>query len=199
LWSSDETRGEELIVSQNVPGGYAGKILRVDLTSGRTSSDPWSAEDMRLYVGGAGLGAKILWEEVPAETDWDHPENRLILATGPLAGLPVWGTGGLSVITRGAMTNGATSTQANGFFGACLKYSGYDAIVIQGQAPGGVYLFIQDDEVELRDASHLMGKDTWETQEALLAENGRTGHEMSVYSIGPAGENLVRFAAIQGE
>jgi aldehyde:ferredoxin oxidoreductase len=190
---------EELSVSQNVPGGYAGKILRVDLTSGRTWSQTWSAEDMRLYVGGAGLGAKILWEEGPAAASWEDPENRLILATGPLAGLPVWGTGGLSVVTRGAMTNGATSTQANGFFGACLKYSGYDAIVVQGQSPRWVSLFIQDDVVELRDASHVLGKDTWETQEALLLENGRSGHEMSVYSIGPAGENLVRFAAIQGD
>ena len=89
---------------------------------------------MREYLGGIGLGAKILYDESRAQGHWDHPDNRLILATGPLAGLPVWGTGGLTVITRGAMTNGATSTQANGFFGANLKYCGYDAIVIQGQA-----------------------------------------------------------------
>jgi aldehyde:ferredoxin oxidoreductase len=154
---------------------------------------------MRLYVGGAGLGAKILWEEVPPDTAWDHPDNRLILATGPLAGLPVWGTGGLSVATRGAMSNGGTSTQANGFFGACLKYSGYDAIVIQGQASGWVYLYIHDDTVEIRDAAFLVGKDTWETQDALQGELGLPGHQMSVYSIGPAGENLVRFAAIAGD
>lgn len=186
-------------MSQNMPGGYAGKILRVDLTSGRIWSHPWSPEEMRLYVGGAGLGAKILWEEVPATAGWDHPDNRLILATGPLAGLPVWGTGGLCVVTRGALTNGATSTQANGFFGACLKYSGYDAIVIQGQTSRWVYLYINDDVVELRDAAHLLGKDTWETQDAFQAEHGLSGHQMSVYSIGPAGETLVRFAAIQGD
>ncbi|HSB78561.1 MAG TPA: aldehyde ferredoxin oxidoreductase C-terminal domain-containing protein [Candidatus Methylomirabilis sp.] len=186
-------------MSQNMPGGYAGKILRVDLTSGRTWSDPWSPEEMRLYVGGAGLGAKILWEEVPAAAGWDQPDNRLILATGPLAGLPLWGTGGLSVVTRGALTNGATSTQANGFFGACLKYSGYDAIVIQGESSRWAYLYINDDVAELRDAAHLLGKDTWETQDALQAEHGLSGHQMSVYSIGPAGEKLVRFAAIQGD
>ena len=107
--------------AQGLPGGYAGRILRVDLGAGQTWSDPWSPEEMRTYLGGVGLGAKILWDEVPAHMEWDHPENRLILATGPLAGLPVWGTGGLSVVTRGALTNGATSTQANGFFGACLK------------------------------------------------------------------------------
>src|SRR5262249_33763222 len=123
----------------------------------------------------------------------------LVLATGPLAGLPVWGTGGLTVITRGAMTNGATSTQANGFFGANLKYAGYDAIVVQGQAPDWVYLLIDEDRLELPDARHLTGKDPWQTQDALQAELGLAGHMLSVYSIGPAGESLVRFAAIQGD
>jgi aldehyde:ferredoxin oxidoreductase len=182
-----------------LPGAYAGRLLRVDLSAGRLWSEPWSPADMRMYLGGAGLGAKILWEEVPPEVGWDHPQNRLVLATGPLAGLPVWGTGGLTVVTRGAMTNGATSTQANGFFGATLKFSGYDAIVVQGQAPEWVYLLIQDEQLELRDARPLLGKDTWETQDALQAELGHSGHMLSVYSIGPAGENLVRFAAIQGD
>jgi aldehyde:ferredoxin oxidoreductase len=154
---------------------------------------------MRTLIGGVGLGARILYDEVPADVEWDHPENRLVFATGPLAGLPVWGTGGLTVVTRGALTNGATSTQANGFFGACLKYSGYDAIIVQGEATRWVYLSVHDDDVELRDASHLVGKDTWETQDLLSAEFGLSGHRLSVYSIGPAGENLVRFAAIQGD
>ena len=139
-------------------------------------------EDMREYLGGIGLGAKILYDEVGPKVHWDHPDNRLILATGPLAGLPVWGTGGLTVITRGALTDGATSTQANGFFGAALKYSGYDAIVIQGQAKKLSYLYINDDVVEIRDAAHLEGKDTWETQQALEAEHGLAGHRLSVYS-----------------
>ena len=111
----------------------------------------------------------------------------------------MWGTGGLTVITRGALTGGATSTQANGFFGATLKYSGYDAIVMQGQAKKLSYLYINDDVVEVRDAAHLAGKDTWETQQALETEHGLSGHRLSVYAIGPAGENLVRFAAIHGD
>ena len=178
---------------------YAGRILRVDLTTGRIWSDPFPGADRRKWVGGAGLGAKILWEEVPPHADWDHPDNRLVMATGPLAGLPVWGTGGLTVVTRGAMTNGATNTQANGFFGANLKLCGYDAIVFQGQSPRWVYLHVTDERVELRDASFLLGKDSWETQQALEAELRLTGHRLSVYSIGPAGESLVRFAAIQGD
>jgi aldehyde:ferredoxin oxidoreductase len=113
---------------------YAGKILRVNLATGRTWSEAWSEPDRREYLGGIGLGAKILYEEVGPKVQWDHPDNRLIFATGPLAGLPVWGTGGLTVITRGALTGGATSTQANGFFGAAIKYSGYDAIVMEGLA-----------------------------------------------------------------
>jgi aldehyde:ferredoxin oxidoreductase len=182
-----------------VPGGYAGKLLRVNLSSGKVRAEPWGPDDMREYVGGVGLGAKILYDEVGPRAHWDHPDNRLVLATGPLAGLPVWGTGGLTVVTRGALTNGATSTQANGFFGAALKFSGYDAIVIQGQARRLSYLYINDDVVEIRDAAHLKGKDTWETQQALEAEHGLSGHRMSVYAIGPAGENLVRFAAIHGD
>src|SRR5262249_47826703 len=121
------------------------------------------------------------------------------LATGPLAGLPVWGTGALTVITIGAGTNGPTSTQANGFFGTNLKYCGYDAIVIQGQSKDWVYLYVDDDGLELRDAKPLLGQDTWKTQDSLNRELGLSGHQLSVYSIGPAGENLVRFAAIQGD
>ncbi len=182
-----------------MPGGYAGQVLRVNLSTGKTWTQPWSPDEMREQVGGVGLGARILYDEVGPKAHWDHPENRLVLATGPLAGLPVWGTGGLTVVTRGAMTDGATSTQANGFFGAALKASGYDAIVVQGQARRLCYLHIDDDRVEIRDAAHLAGKDTWETQQALEQEHGLSGHRLSVYSIGPAGEHLVRFAAIQGD
>ncbi len=182
-----------------MPGGYAGKLLRVDLSNERIWTEPWTSEMYRTYLGGVGIGAKILWEEVPPEVHWDHPDNRLVMATGPIAGLPVWGTGGLTVVTRGAMTNGATNTQANGFFGANLKYSGYDAIVLQGRAPRWVYLYIHDDTVELRDASGLLGKDTWETQDALQEILNMSGHQLSVYTSGIAGENQVRFAAIHGD
>ena len=186
------------------PGGFAGNLLRVDLTRRTCRAEPWSPETQRELLGGVGLGAMILYRETATKNGkgnvaWDHPDNRLVLGTGPLAGLPVWGTGGLTVCTIGPGTNGPTSTQANGFFGTNLKYCGYDAIIIQGQSKDWVYLYINDDTVEIRSAAHLKGKDTWETQEALEAEHGLTGHRLSVYSIGPAGENLVRFAAIQGD
>jgi aldehyde:ferredoxin oxidoreductase len=186
------------------PGGYAGKLLRVDMTKKKCWAEPWDPVMMREYLGGAGLGAYILYRETAARkgkgnVSWDHPDNRLVLATGPLAGLPVWGTGALTVVTIGAMTNGPTSTQANGFFGTNLKYCGYDAIVVQGQAKEWLYLHIDDDVVELRDARFLLGKDTWETQEALNQALGLSGHQLSVYTSGVAGENLVRFAAIHGD
>jgi aldehyde:ferredoxin oxidoreductase len=178
---------------------YAGNILRVDLSSDLISKEEFKEEDRRKWIGGAGLGAKILWEEVPSHVNWDDPENRLIFATGPLAGLPVWGTGGLTVVTRGAMTNGSTNTQANGFFGANIKYCGYDAVIFQGQSKDWVYLHIHEDGVDIKSAEDLLGKDTWETQETLEKKLNLNGHNLSVYSIGPAGENLIRFAAIQGD
>jgi aldehyde:ferredoxin oxidoreductase len=181
---------------------YAGRLLRVDMTRGRCWAEPWGEAEQREQLGGVGLGAMILYKETAKgkkNVSWDDPENRLVLATGPLAGLPVWGTGGLTVVTIGAGTNGPTSTQANGFFGANLKYCGYDAIIVQGQSKTWKYLYINDDVIELRDGSALLGKDTWETQEALNREYGTSGHQLSVYSIGPAGEHLVRFAAIQGD
>src|SRR5947208_17008311 len=186
-----------------LPGGFAGQILRVDLAKRKCWGEPWgSPSEMRDQLGGIGLGSRILYEETrkgKGNVSWDHADNRLILATGPLAGLPVWGTGGLTVVTIGAGTNGPTSTQANGFFGTNLKYCGYDAIIVQGQSKDWLYLYINDDVVELRDARPLVGLDTWETQGALYKETGLAGHQLSVYSIGPAGENLVRFAAIQGD
>ena len=181
------------------PSGYAGAILRVDLSSGRIWTEPIDDAFARTWLGGIGLGSKVLYEEVGPEIGWDHPGNRLVMATGPLAGTPVWGTGGLTVATRGAMTGGATSTHANGFFGANLKSSGFDAIVVQGRSPRWVYLWIHDGQAELRDASELLGKDTWETQDALHEATGLRGHALSVYGIGPAGEKRVRFAAIQGD
>jgi aldehyde:ferredoxin oxidoreductase len=186
------------------PGGFAGKLLRVDMTKGKCWAEPWTAEEMRDCLGGIGLGSRILYRETARKggkgnVSWDDPENRLVLATGPLAGLPVWGTGGLTAVSIGAGTNGPTSTQANGFFGTNLKYSGYDAIVVQGESRTWKYLYVHDDVIELRDARSLVGLDTWETQAALNRELGLSGHQLSVYSIGPAGENLVRFAAIQGD
>src|SRR5260370_40750876 len=95
------------------PGGYAGKLLRVNLTTGKIWSEPWSPEDMRELIGGVGLGARIFYREVPAHVHWDHPDNRRVPSTGPPAGLPVWGTGGLTGVPRGAGTGGPPAAQAH--------------------------------------------------------------------------------------
>ena len=172
--------------------------MRVDLTNERIWTQSLSPEDYRQYLGGVGIGAKILYEEVPPDVPWDHPDNRLILATGPLAGLPVWGTGGLTVVTRGAMTNG-TSTQANGFFERISNIPGTMPSSSRGRPAAG-YTFIS----KMMTSSCAMPRscwatDTWEMQDTLNAEHGLSGHQMSVYGIGPAGENLVRFAVIAGD
>jgi len=153
---------------------------------------------MRKYVGGSGLGAKYLYENVPPGIKWSDPENIVFFGTGPLGGT-IGGTGAFSVVTKGPQTNGAVSTQANGFFGTFLLFSGFHGIVVQGAADDWVYLYIHDGIGELRDARHLVGKDTMETGELIGKELGLGKHQVSIFSIGPAGENLVRFACIAGD
>ena len=180
-------------------GGYAGKILRVDLTEEHVWSEDLDEATARKWLGGVGLGAKILYDEVPVGTNWDDPENRLIIGGGPLAGTRVVGSGTITVVTKGAFTNGATSTQANGYMGAYMKFSGFDAVVVQGQARRWLYLYIHDDTAELREASHLLGKDTWETDDAIKDELGFKEHGASVFCVGPAGENGAKLGAVAGD
>ena len=179
--------------------GYAGKILRVDLTNERITEEVLDEATLRKWVGGIGLGAKYLYEEVPPGTRWNDPENRLIVASGPLGGTMVGGSATISFSTKGVLTDGATSTQANGFMGAFMKTSGCDAVIFEGIARRWLYLYIHDGTAELRDASHLIGKNTWETEDAIKAELGYAEQRMSVFCIGPAGENLVKFAGIFGD
>ena len=176
-----------------------GQVLRVDLTKHQLSNEKLDKEMLRKYVGGVGFGAKILYDEVPPGVEWDNPENRIILATGPFGGTRVGGSGTFCVVSKGPMTNLAGSSQANGFFGAFLKFCGYDAIVIQGKADELTYLHIKDGEAELRDARHLSMKDTFTTEKEIKKELGYRKRGASVFSIGPAGENLVRFANIMGD
>lgn len=177
-------------------GGYAGKILRVNLTDSTLTEEQLDEAELRKYIGGAGLGARYLYKEVPPQVEWTDPENRLIIATGPLSAGRIPGGGTISVSTKGGMTGGATSSQANGFFGAFMKMAGFDALIIQGEAPSLSWLYLHDGQAEIRDASHLAGKDAFETEDLIRQEMGQKKTGMSVASIGPAGEHLVRFAAI---
>ncbi len=179
--------------------GYAGKILRVDLGSERLTEEVLSEAELKKWVGGTGFGAKYLYAEVPPGVQWNSPENRLIVASGPLGGTRMGGSGTISIVTKGPLTNGAVATQANGFMGAYMKFAGYDAVIFEGAAKRWVYLYMHDGKAELKDAQHLLGKNTWETEDAIKAELGYAERGMSVFCVGPAGENLVKFAGIFGD
>ena len=178
--------------------GYLGKILRVDLTRGLIRTEELAPRIADQYLGGSGFGAYYLAREVPPGVTWDDPENRLILASGPLGGTPVSGTGTFSLVTKGPMTNLAVTTQANGFWGAYLRFAGFDGLIIEGRSPAWVYLHIQDGSAVLRDARSLIGKDTWQLQEAVHKDTG-TDRRTSVFGIGVAGENQVRYAVVSGD
>ncbi len=183
-------------MAEKTIGGYTGKFLRVDLGNETMSEESVDADTLRKCLGGNGLGAKFLYDEVPPGIEWSDPENRLFFFSGPLGGTRVSGSGTFSIISKGPMTNMAGASQANGYFGAFLKFSGYDGIIFHGKARRWLYLHVHGGTAELRDAEHLVGKNTWETEDAI--KEGLEG-QSSVYCIGPAGENLVRFAAVVGD
>lgn len=175
------------------------RVLRVNLTEKKINVEYLNDETSRKYLGGLGMGARLLYDEVAPKAAWNGPENRLILSAGPLEGTLVAGTGSFCVVTKGALTGGATSSQANGYFGAFLRLSGFETVVIEGASDDWVYLYVHDGTAELRNASHLSGKDTWETESSIKKELGGEAAASSVYSIGPAGENLSRFSSIVGD
>jgi len=175
-----------------------GKILRVDLTHGSIQEEPLEPEMAETFLGGSGFGAEYLYLEVPPGVEWNDPENRIVMASGPLGGTIVSGTGTFSLVTKGSMTNLAVTTQANGFWGAYLRFAGYDGVIIQGRSPKWVYLHISDEKVELRDATPILGKDTWDMEDAVR-QDLKTKERLSVFGIGPAGENQVRFAIVVGD
>ena len=180
-------------------GGYLGRMLRVELSRGEISTEELNQSFIEKWIGGAGFGARYLYEEVPPGVQWSDPENRLIWTSGPLAGSGVYGAGTFNVAGKGPMTNLAGCSQAMGFFGAYLKFSGFDGIILQGKAPDLVYLWIKDGKAEIRDARHLAGKDVWETEDVIRKELGVKEKEVSVFGIGPAGENRVLYAAVVGD
>jgi len=175
--------------------GYAGKWLWVDLTHGKLETreyDPALAEN---YLGGNGFGTRLLWENTGPQTDALSPENWLIFSTGPLCGTTVPNPGRMEVIAKSPLTGIYGDANSGGFLGPELKFAGWDAVVVTGQSPGPVYLTIADEQVTLRDAGHLWGQTTYKTEEAIRQSWGDPSVKTAI--IGPAGENLVRFAGIQ--
>ena len=176
-----------------MPYSMVGKILRIDLTSGALVDEPIREEWVRHYIGGAGLATRYLYDEVPAGTDPLGPDNRLIFMTGPLAGTASASASRYSVVAKSPLTGIWGHANSGGSFGPALKRSGYDGLIIEGASPRPVYLKITDGRPELVAADHLWGRTVDQTEDLILAENDR---KYTVAAIGPAGENLVRYAAI---
>ena len=173
--------------------GYSGMILRVNLSNGHIWTEPTSRY-ARDWVGASGIAIKILYDELrPWVTPYD-PVNRLIFGAGPLIGTTAPGANKMSVSTLGPMTGGWASGHSDSYFGGQLRYAGYDLLVIEGRAHKPVYLYIHDDKVQIRDASHLWGKTTWETCDTIREQH--EDNTLHTVSIGPAGENMARGACI---
>jgi len=179
-----------------MPREYTSEILRVDLGKGKLERFTVTESVLRSFIGGTGLGAKFLYEETPPGTKWSDPENRLTLAAGPLNATMIGGSGSVSVVSKGPLTNGVGCSQANGYFGAYLRLCGLSGIIVQGASDSLQYLFVGTESAELRDADWLRGVDTYETASLVKHESHCRGREMAVASIGPAGENLVKFAGV---
>jgi aldehyde:ferredoxin oxidoreductase len=173
--------------------GYAGKILRVDLTAARVSVEP-TIKYAHEWIGGSGLAQWILYNEVKPGIGPLDPGNKLIIGTGTFNGTLAPGSSRVTADSKSPMTGGVGSSNSDGFFSTELKFAGYDLIVFEGKASKPMYLWIDDDRVELRDAFHLWGKTTWETDEAIKQD--RADDRVQIMCIGPAGEHLVRGACI---
>ena len=175
--------------------GWMGKIIKIDLSSGKQDILKINDDDLRKYIGARGLGVKLYHDLCPGNIEPLSPENKLIFLTGPLTGL-VQTAGRYQVISKSPLTGTIFDSSSGGVFGAVLKRTGFDGIIFSGKADKPVYLHITEDKAELRDAMHIWGKNTHETKELLLSETDNKG---SVASIGPAGENMVPFAAIMND
>ncbi|WP_300662355.1 aldehyde ferredoxin oxidoreductase family protein [Hydrogenophaga sp.] len=173
---------------------WAGKILRVNLTAGTVKTEALNTEWARSYIGSRGLGSKYLVTEVDPKVDPLSPENKIIWATGPLTGTMASTGGRYTVITKGPLTGAIACSNSGGYWGAELKMAGWDMIIFEGKSPKPVYLYINDDEAELRDAGHLWGQSVWKTEEVL--KSSLQDPLVRVSSIGKAGENGVLYAAV---
>ena len=174
--------------------GYAGTILKIDLSDGEVTTLE-TAQYAERFLGGRGIAAKIYWDETSAETGALDPDNCLICITGPLAGFTRFAGCRWQICGKSPAMDPESFSYANlgGSWGAWLKYAGFDGLVVKGKADSPVYLIIQDRRVEIRDAAYLWGKTTIETQEVL---QGELGTDARVLAIGPAGENLVSFSTV---
>ncbi len=178
--------------------GWVGKILRVDLTEREFVVEDLDPDFARTYIGAQGTATRILYDEVDPTIDGLDPENKLIFSTGAVCGTGAV-TGVRSVwAAKSPLTGAIAFSNIGGYFPAEVKFAGYDMIILEGKADEPVYLWIEDDEIEIRDAQDLWGKDVFETEDLIRAEieNPWIARETRISCIGPAGENLVKIASI---
>lgn len=176
--------------------GWIGKIIRVNLANETIKTEPLNMQDAKLYLGGRGLGTKIYINEVDPKVDALGPENKIIFLTGPLTGTVATCAGRYEVVSKSPLSDTIGACSSGGHFGPELKFAGYDGIIFEGKATKPLYLYINDDHIELRDASHLWGKEVPATTDELMKE---TDEEAKIACIGPAGEKLVLFATIMND
>ena len=177
--------------------GYCGKLLRIDLSAGEVHVEPLDPSIARKFIGGRGLGTYILSKEVDPQVDPLSPDNKLIIATGPLTGTKAPTASRYMVITKSPLSGTIACSNSGGFWGPELKKAGYDAIIIEGKSQAPVYLSIKDDAVEIRDAAKYWGKLVGEATDMLKEEAG--DDKARVLTIGPAGEKLSMIAAIMND
>ncbi|NMG73528.1 aldehyde ferredoxin oxidoreductase family protein [Aromatoleum diolicum] len=174
--------------------GWNRKVLRVNLTQGTCKEEPLNMEWANEYLGSRGLAAKYLVSEIDPKVDPLSPDNKLIMATGPLTGTMASTGGRYTVSCKGPLTGAIACSNSGGFFGAEMKFAGWDMVIFEGKSPKPVYLFIENDKAELRDASHLWGTSCWHTEEQIKVDH--QDPLIRVSSIGKAGENQVLFAVV---
>jgi aldehyde:ferredoxin oxidoreductase len=173
--------------------GWTGKILRVDLNKAKVSQEELDFKLAEKFVGSRGLGAKYLYDEIDPEVDALGPGNKLIFATGPLTGAGGPNCNRYMVVTKSPLTGAIANSNAGGFFPAEIKFAGYDLIIFEGKSKKPVYLWIENDQAEIRSAEKIWGMDTYETQDTICTE---TDENAKIACIGPAGEKLARIACI---
>ena len=180
-------------MTARISGCLAGKVLRVDLSRGTVRTED-SAPYVERTLGGRGVNSLIMLEEIDQGTRWNDPDNLLCFGPGSLVGTAAPGACRTDVSSVSVFNGGKGSGNAGGFWGAELRYAGYDNLIVKGKAERPVYLLIRDDHVEIRDAAHLWGKTVWETERSLRTEHA--DHRLEIAAIGPAGENRVRGSAL---
>ncbi len=173
--------------------GWTGKILRIDLTRREYKIWEYPADLALNYIGGRGFAIKILWDELKAETNALSPDNILVFAAGPLTGLMLPCSGKLVVASKSPLTGGYGDGNVGTWASVQMRKAGYDAVIIRGASEKPIYLYIEDDKVEFNDADNLWGKDTFTAERKLRETHGK---DVGVLVIGPAGENLVKYATI---